>query len=309
MDDKMTSTINNLPVEEFFEKGHRGCAGCGQAIAARIAAKAGGKNAIIVNSTGCMEVFSTPYPETAWKVPWIHGAFENAAPIASGIDKALVKLKKRDKVNLLVFCGDGATFDIGFGALSGAVERGDRFCFVCFDNEAYMNTGIQRSGATPKFASTTTSPVGKKIHGKMHFKKPLPLILAAHGKHVYVANANIAFPHDFYQKVKKGLSHKGPSYIQVYVPCPTGWNFPPNLTIEVAKAALNAKVTPLYEIENGVLKFTQKPSKEIPVKEYFKLQRRFKHMKENEIEEVQKHINEQWEKLIEMEEGGLRKGL
>ena len=297
-------TTAGLPDEELFAQGHRACAGCGSAIAMRHALKAAGKNTIVVSATGCMEVVSSPYPETSWKVPWIHAAFENSAAVASGIAEAL-KAQKKD-VNVLAIAGDGGTFDIGFQALSGAVERGHNFCFLCYDNSAYMNTGIQRSGATPKYAATTTSPAGKIMHGKQEWKKQMPLIIAAHNEDVYVATANIAYPQDFYKKVKKGIEHKGPAYIQVYVPCVPGWKIASNKTIEIAKLAYNTKVTPLYEIEKGQLKFSMKPSKDIPIIDYLKTQGRFKHLNEKEVAEVQEHVNKQWDKLIKLEETKVR---
>jgi len=296
--------INNIPVEELFASGHRACAGCGAALAIRYALKASGKNTIVAQATGCAEVFSTPYPQTSWRVPWIHGAFENAASIASGINRALKTLGKRDKTNLLVFGGDGGTFDIGFQFISGAFERGERLTYICYDNGAYMNTGIQRSGATPKFAATTTTPAGKKIHGKMEYKKPVPEIFASHG--VYVATANIAYPQDFIKKVQKALSKKIPSYIQIYAPCPTGWKHPTNMSIEVAKAAFQCKVTPLYEIEDQVLKFYRKPSSPKPIEDYLKLQGRFKHMNARETRQAQEHINLQWDRLIQLEAAKVR---
>jgi len=291
--------INNIPVEEHFASGHRACAGCGAALAVRYALKAAGKNTIVANATGCLEVFSTPYPETSWKVPWIHGAFENAASIMSGIHRALRTQGRRGKVNLVVFGGDGGTFDIGFQFISGAFERGEKFTYICYDNGAYMNTGIQRSGATPKFASTTTTPSGKKIHGKMEFKKPVPLIFAAHG--AYVATANIAYPHDYIDKVKEALKFEGPSYIQVYSPCPTGWKHATNMSIEVAKKAFQTKVTPLYEIKEGVLEFYRKPSNPKPIDEYLMLQGRFKHMNQKEKKLAQEHIDNQWSRLEQLE--------
>jgi len=297
--------IQGLPEEEYWIKGHRACAGCGASIAMRHAMKAAGKNTIVVNATGCMEVVSTPYPETAWNVPYIHGAFENAAAIASGIVEALKKQGKKN-VNVLAIAGDGGTFDIGLQALSGAVERNHDFCFLCYDNAAYMNTGIQRSGATPRYAATTTSPAGKVIHGKVEWKKHMPFIIAAHNENVYVATANIGFPLDFYKKVKKGLAHKGPAYIQVFTPCVPGWKYNPALTIEICKNAFNAKVTPLYEIEKGILKFTKKPDKIIPVKEYMKPQGRFRHLNDKEIQDVQKHVDAEWDKLTKLEKSGLR---
>ncbi|MFO8016355.1 MAG: pyruvate synthase subunit PorB [Candidatus Woesearchaeota archaeon] len=296
--------INNITTEEYLAPGHRACAGCGQALAVRYVMKAAGKNSIVANATGCLEVFSTPYPETSWKVPWVHGAFETAASVASGIDKALEKLKKRKKINLLAMAGDGGTFDIGFQALSGAAERGHKFTYVCFDNGAYMNTGIQRSGATPKYASTTTSPAGKKVHGKVQFKKNMPLIMASHG--AYVATTSVAYPHDLIKKVKKSFEHKGVSYIQVFCPCIPGWGISSSMSIEVAKLAFKSKVTPLFEVENGIVSITNRPSKEIPVEEYLKNQKRFKHLTPSEIEGVQKHVDTQWERLVDLEESRVR---
>jgi len=297
---KQEGLIAGLPEDEFIAPGHRACAGCGCITSVRYALKAAGKDTIVVSATGCMEVITSPYPQTSWKVPWIHSLFENSAAVASGITEALKKQKS--KTNVLVISGDGGTFDIGLQALSGAVERNHKFCYVCYDNEAYMNTGIQRSGATPMHASTTTSPAGKDIHGKIEWKKNMPFIIAAHNENVYVATANIAFPLDYFNKVKKGIEHNGPAYIQVFAPCVPGWKIPSNISIEVAKLAYKAKVTPLYEIENGVLKFTQKPTETVPVERYLMLQGRFKHLTKTEIAEIQKHTDDEWDKLLKFEE-------
>jgi len=294
--------ILGIDEEEYFAKGHRACIGCGPAISMRHALKAAGANTIVVMSTGCMEVVSTPYPETAWRVPWIHGAFENAASIASGVEAALKSLGK--KTNVLVIGGDGGTFDIGFQALSGALERGHNFTYLCYDNAAYSNTGIQRSGATPKYAATTTTPAGKKIHGKQEFKKPMPLIAAAHG--VYSATANIAYPQDFIKKMKKAISIQGPAYVQIFTPCVVGWKYPSNLTVEIAKLAFQTNVTPLYEIENGILKFSKKPAKPLPVKQYLQLQGRFKHLTELEIDEIQVHVDSEIKKLEALEKAKIK---
>lgn len=295
-------TIAGLPEEELFAQGHRACAGCGQAIAVRLVMKAAGKNTIVANATGCLEVFSTPYPESAWRVPWIHVAFENAAAVASGIAASLKY--KGEKHNLLVFGGDGGTFDIGLQALSGAAERGHNFCYVCYDNGAYMNTGIQRSGATPKYASTTTSPAGKVIHGKQEFKKNLPFILAAHK--AYVATASISNHIDLFNKVKKGIEFDGPAYIQIDSPCPTGWKSIPNDTVKIAKKAYETRLYPLFEIEGGVLKNLKKPAKKVPVEECLKMQGRFKHLNAEEIKDVQKHIDDEWNRLLKLEESKLK---
>jgi pyruvate ferredoxin oxidoreductase beta subunit len=296
--------INSLHERELFAPGHSGCGGCGAPIVARIILKVAGPDTIVCNNTGCMEVFTTPYPRTSWKVPWIHAAFENAAAVASGVDKGLEKLGRRDKTNLVILGGDGSTFDIGFGAISGMLERGHKATYVCYDNGAYMNTGIQRSGATPRFASTTTTPAGKAIHGKQEFAKPLPFIIAAHG--AYVATANVAFPQDFAAKLKKSFEFDGPSYIQIFSPCPTGWKHPTDQGIEIAKLAFNSNVYPMYEIEKGVLKLNRKPAKFVPVEEYLMRQGRFKHMTKEDIAVVQDHVNSTWERLMKLDSSGIR---
>ena len=301
---KEEKLIAGLPEEELVASGHRACAGCGSILAVRHAIKAAGSNTIVVAATGCMEVVTSPYPQTAWKVPWIHSLFENSAAVAAGIAEALKK--QGSDTNVLVLSGDGGTYDIGLQALSGAVERNHNICYVCYDNEAYMNTGIQRSGATPRYAATTTSPAGKVIHGKIEFKKHLPLIMAAHNEDAYIATANIAYPVDFYKKVKKGIEHKGPAFIEVLTTCVPGWKVPSNISIDLLKLAYKAKITPLYEIENGQLKFTQKPEKSVPVERYLLLQGRFKHLNKAEIEEIQKHVDDEWEKLIKLEETEVR---
>ena len=290
--------INKLPKIELFAPGHRACAGCGPAIIMRHILKAAGKDVIVSHATGCMEVASTPYPQTSWKVPWIHSAFENAAAVASGIEAALRSQKKKTKV--VIIGGDGSTFDIGLQALSGAAERGHDFCYICYDNGAYMNTGVQRSGATPMYGATTTTPMGKKIHGKQENKKNMPLILAAH--RAYVATANLAFPQDFYEKVKKGIEHKGPAYVQVFAPCPKGWGFASDMAIEIAKLAYQTRVTPLYSIEDGYLTFTKKPANPKHVEDYLKMMKRFKGITSKEIMQIQQQVDDEFKKLEKIEE-------
>ncbi len=268
---------------------YRACVGCAESIVLRYILKAAGKNTIIVGATGCAEVFSTPYPYTSWEVPYIHVAFENAAAVASGIESALKILNK--KTNVIAIAGDGATFDIGCQALSGAIERGHNFCYICLDNEAYMNTGVQRSSSTPFYARTTTSPKGKPKH-----KKPMPFIIAAH-KNVYVATANPAYPQDLIKKIKKGLEFKGPSYIQIICPCVPGWDYPANKTIKIAKLAFETNFYPLYEIENNKLKLNKNTNKK-PVSEYLKLQGRFKHLTKKEIQEIQTFVDENYKNLL-----------
>lgn len=283
--------IQGLPEEEYFASGHTGCAGCCNAISTRNILKAAGKDVVVVIATGCTEVYSTPYPLTSWRVPCIHNAFENAAATASGVEAALKKLNKKTKV--LVIAGDGGTYDIGFQALSGMVERGHDICYVCLNNEAYMNTGIQRSSATPKYADTTTTPRENKIHGKIQLKKPLPKIIAAHGN-VYVATANLAYPLDLFKKVKKGLDYNGPAYIDVFCPCPSGWRFDTSMTVEVAKKGFETGFNILYEIIDGKTIITKKPEKLLPIQEFLNLQGRFKGLTDNEIKDIQKAVNNEF---------------
>jgi pyruvate ferredoxin oxidoreductase beta subunit len=276
--------MENSPL---FKSGHTACAGCGQAIAARLVVEAAGANTIIANNTGCLEVFSTKYPETAWGVPWIHSLFENSAAVASGIEAALIYLGKKDGINVIAQGGDGSTGDIGLQALSGMLERGHDILYVCYDNEAYMNTGIQRSGLTPFDTNTTTSPSGAHSSGNIRPKKAVPEICVAHGI-PYVATASSGFPQDLTRKVKKAISIKGPKYIQIHVPCPLGWRHETNQMLTVAKLAVETGLYPLIEYENGVLtnrrQFTPKP-----VEEYLKSQGRFKHLLNNpeEIKKIQ----------------------
>lgn len=245
---------------ELFDCGHRACGGCGAALAARLVLKGAGTNTIVVSSTGCMEVFSTPYPETSWKVPWIHSLFENASAVASGVVASLKKQGRSEKV--IVMAGDGATFDIGMLCISGAFERGHDLTYICYDNEAYMNTGIQRSGATPYDASTTTSPAGSHSFGNKRPKKDMPQILAAHGA-PYVATASIAYPMDLMQKVEKAINTPGPCYVQVHAPCCTGWGFEGEQTVAIAKLAIETGLWVNYEMVDGkvakVKKVVRKP--------------------------------------------------
>ena len=258
----------------LFEAGHRACGGCAAALAARAILDAAGRDTIIVSATGCMEVFSTPYPETAWKVPWIHSLFENNSAVASGISAALNKQGRREKV--IALGGDGATFDIGMLCLSGAFERGHDFVYICYDNEAYMNIGIQRSGATPYDASTTTSPAGRCSMGNRRPKKDLPAILAAHGA-PYVATATIAYLPDLKKKVRKALDTEGPCYVQVHAPCCTGWGFEGEKTLAIARLAVETGLFVSYEMENGQVTRVKKVARK-PVEEYLKEQRRFRHL-------------------------------
>ncbi|MCS7134509.1 MAG: thiamine pyrophosphate-dependent enzyme [Candidatus Pacearchaeota archaeon] len=283
---------------EGFAKGHNACAGCGAAIAMRHLMKIAGANTIVAIATGCMEVVSTVYPLSSWEVPCIHSAFENVAATASGIELALKKQGKR-KINVIAIAGDGGTFDIGLQALSGMLERGHRILYVCYDNEAYMNTGIQRSSATPLHAETTTSPYGK-IHGKIEPKKNMPLIVASHGKNIYVATASVGYLEDFKRKVKKALRHihkknGGPAYLQVLCPCVLGWKIPTNITIQIARKAVNCRAYPLFEIENGKLTLQEFPEEKI--EDYLKLQGRFSNLAKKEIIKLKKFFESEYSKL------------
>lgn len=273
---------------ELFDCGHRACGGCGPALAARLILKGAGENTIIASATGCMEVFSTPYPETAWKVPWIHSLFQNAAAVGSGIEASLKRQGRSEKV--IVLGGDGATFDIGILCTSGAFERGHDLTYICYDNEAYMNTGIQRSGATPYDASTTTSPAGKKSFGNKRPKKDLPQILAAHGA-PYVATASISYPADVMKKVERAVNTPGPCYLQIHAPCCTGWGFEGSKTIAIGKLAIQTGLWVNFEMVNGEVVKAKKVVRK-PVEEYLITQKRFRHLfkpqrQEEEIAKIQ----------------------
>lgn len=284
-----------LPEEELLAPGHRGCAGCGATIGVRLALKALGRNTVAISATGCLEVITTPFPETAWEIPWIHVAFENAGAVASGVERALKAQGKTD-TNVVAFGGDGGTADIGMQALSGAMERGHNLTYICYDNEAYMNTGIQRSASTPYGASTTTSPHGKESFGEDKPKKNMPLIIAAHGV-PYVATASISYPEDFMKKVKKASEIDGPAYIHLNQPCTTGWGYDPSKTIELGRLAVETGSWPLYEIENGEFKLTYKPQDRKPVNEFLNAQKRFKHLSEEEKTKIQEFVDNQCAEL------------
>ncbi len=288
-----------IPEEELLAPGHRACAGCGSALCVRLCLKALGRNTIVVTSTGCIEVTTTPYPETAWEVPWIHVAFENAAAVASGVERALKALDRED-VTVAVFSGDGGTVDIGFQALSGMAERGHNVVYICYDNEAYMNTGVQRSGATPPYAATTTTPAGKVWRGEMRPKKDMPRIMVDHGV-PYVATACISHPQDLIKKVEKAKETDGPAYIHVLCPCPPGWGYDSSETVEIGELAVDTGMWVLYEVEDGEFRLTYRPRERKPVEEYLKRQKRFQHLTEEEIEEIQRMVDEQWEELEKLE--------
>lgn len=266
----------NIEKESLFVSGHRACHGCGMALGVRHVLEATGKKVIVVSPTGCLETFTSPYGFSSWNVPWIHHLFENAPAVASGVAAAL-KAQGRDDIRIVAMGGDGSTFDIGFGALSGMLERNDDVLYICFDNGAYMNTGGQRSGATPLCASTSTHPAGTHSMGKPQMKKDLPKIAAAHGA-AYVATASVAYLKDLKKKVKKAMTFRGGRYIQVDTPCPSGWSFSPERTLEVGRQAVNCGLVPLYEMEAGKVVKVHKIKKKIPVDDYLKGQKRFRHL-------------------------------
>lgn len=299
--------------EKPLVSGHRMCAGCGIPPIVNTIVAASDKPVIIANATGCLEVTSTIYPFTAWNVPWIHLTFENAAAVAAGIETALRAFKKKGKidadVNIIAIGGDGGTYDIGFQALSGALERRHKFMYVVYDNQGYMNTGNQRSGATPFGASTTTVPAGKVSIGKPQWRKNIVEIVAAH-RVPYAAQAAVHNLLDLYNKAKKGFEADGPSFLAVFQPCTTNWHYDPSLTIQYSKLAAETNFWPLYEIENGRVKINFKPKERKPIEEFLKGQGRFRHLFKPEnkyvIEEIQKMVDEEWERLLKLEESGVQ---
>jgi pyruvate ferredoxin oxidoreductase beta subunit len=262
--------------QELFTSGHRACHGCGMAIAARQILEATGRKIIVVTPTGCLETFTSPYGYSPWRVPWIHHLFENGPAVASGVAAAL-KAQGRSDIRVVVIAGDGSTFDIGFGSLSGMLERGDDVLYICVENGAYMNTGNQRSGATPTYGATTTAPAGLKSMGKPQLKKDMPAIVASHGV-AYVATASIGYLKDLKRKVKKAMTFHGPRYIQIDTPCPSGWGFASDRTLEIGRRGVKSGLIPLFEMENGALSGVHKIKERIPVEDYLKEQGRFRHL-------------------------------
>ncbi len=297
-----------------FKAGHRMCAGCGAPSVARMVLRAlkNEDHAVIANATGCMEVSTFIYPYTAWADSYIHTAFECAAATLSGCEAAYRSMKKQGKLpqdgdtKFIAFGGDGGTYDIGLQSLSGAMERGHDMVYVCYDNGAYMNTGIQRSSATPQFADTTTTPAGKVIPGKMQKRKDLTEIMVGH--HIpYVAQSiGINNFKDLYEKSEKAIYTEGPAFLNVLAPCPRGWGYPTEDLMSINKLAVDTCYWPLYEVIDGVYKINYKPAKKLPIEEFLKPQRRFKHLfkpgNEWMIEAFQKEVDERWESLLKLEE-------
>ncbi len=293
---------------ETIVSGHRACQGCAEVLAVRYVMKALGRNTIVANATGCMEIISSAFPSTAWSVPWIHVAFENAAAVASGVEAGLKVLMRKGRIpnkpiKAVAMGGDGGTSDIGLQALSGALERGHDMLYVCFDNEAYMNTGIQRSSSTPFGAMTTTSPPGKASFGQMTWKKNMAAIAVAHGI-PYVATACSSYPFDLMEKVAKAKSIKGPSYIHVLSICPTGWRIPSDMAIRYGRLAVESGVFPLYEVERGKYKITVDFPKLRPVQDYLKGQGRFRHLTPDLMEKIQERVTQEYKGLMAKMEMG-----
>jgi pyruvate ferredoxin oxidoreductase beta subunit len=300
-------------LEERFLPGHRACAGCSAPTIVRQVLMAAGETPVVCGcATGCLEIFSSIYPYTAWGVPWFHSAFENSAATVSGMEAAYRSLKRQGKysrdVRFIAFGGDGGTYDIGFQSLSGAMERGHRMLYVCYDNEAYMNTGIQRSGSTPRGAHTTTSPAGSVIPGKVQHRKDLTEAMVAHDI-PYVAQAIPSQWNDMVTKVQKALNVDGPSFINVLQPCRLGWGFDPAETVEMCRLAIETCFWPIYEVENGVHKLSYRPKTKRPVEDFLKTQDRFRHLwragNQHLVGEIQEEVDHKWERLLKRCECGL----
>ncbi len=281
-----------LPEEENMRPGHLACPGCGGALSMRFALKVLGRKTVISLPACCWSVIDGPFPYSSLRVPLFHCAFETAASTASGI-RAGLDMRGMEDVNVVAWAGDGGTFDIGLQALSGAAERNENIIYICYDNEAYMNTGIQRSSATPKGAWTTTTPVE---HPKTEPKKNMVEIMAAH-RIPYTATLSIAYPDDFVRKIEKAKNIKGTRFLHIFSPCPPGWKMAPELTIEIARLAVRTGLFPLYEVENGI-KYTINVEPDwIPISDYFKLQGRFSHLTEEDLKEIERNVKLEWEIL------------
>ncbi len=299
--------VMNKP--ERLAPGHRMCAGCGATIAVRAVLRGlhEGDHAVIGNATGCLEVSSYMYPYTAWEDSYIHNAFENAGATLSGVETAYKALKKRGRLpedanyKFITFGGDGGTYDIGFQSLSGAMERGHDMVYVCYDNGAYMNTGIQRSSATPRFADTTTTPVGTCSNGKMQSRKDLTSIIADHNV-PYVAQTTLTRDFkDIYQKSEKAIYTEGPCFLNVLAPCPRGWRYETSEIMKICQLAIDTCYWPMFEVEDGKWRITYTPKKKLPIEDFLRAQGRFKHLfkpgNEDLIVQFQEEVDRRWEDL------------
>ncbi len=297
--------------EDLLAGGHRACAGCTGTNILRQIMLTAGVDTVVGGATGCMEVVTTIFPYTAWRTSFIHSAFENCAATISGVETAFRALKKngelpveRDHMNFIAFGGDGGTYDIGLQSLSGAMERGHNMLYVCYDNEAYMNTGIQRSSATPLGAHTSTAPAGSVKQGKEQNRKDLTKIMVAHNI-PYVAQTTPFHWKDLAMKVEKALACDGPAFLNILMPCTVGWHFDPAIGIDLSKEAVETNFWPLFEVENGVYKINQKPKERKPIAPWMKKQGRFKHLfkpgNEHILETSQQYVDSEWEKLLKLE--------
>jgi pyruvate ferredoxin oxidoreductase beta subunit len=303
---RLKTLVRNQRGMQPLGGGHALCQGCGIPLVVRTVLSSLKRPAVVVNATGCLEVATTRFPTSAWNVPWLHVAFENAAAVASGVESAQRALRRRnalpaaEDVAVVVFAGDGGTYDIGLQALSGALERGHDFLFVCYDNEAYMNTGIQRSGATPFGAATTTSPAGLDSLGKAQQRKDMTAVAVAHGV-PYVAQAAGCDWFDLSRKAENAAAAHGPAFLNVLTDCPVGWGHEPRLSLQVLRAAVESRFWPLYEVVDGRYRLTHVPDDIVPIEEWLRPQKRFAHLLRPEnaelLEHVQRRVEEEWVQL------------
>ena len=291
--------------ESAFSSGHRMCAGCPVPIFTKMLTQVTDYDIVVGSATGCLEVAGSIFPYSAWKVPWIHTAFENTAAMMSGIETFHRLQRKKNKTDKKIKCiaigGDGGTYDIGIQSLSAAMERGHDLLYICYDNGAYMNTGIQRSGATPLGAATTTTPVGTVIAGKQQQRKDLTRIMIAH--HIsYVAQAGIHDPVDLSNKIKKGLETDGPAFLNILCPCIPGWRIAPDMAVESARLGVETCFWPLFEVENQSYKINYKPEKKLPLTDWLFTQGRFRHLKDDKwshlVDDLQERVDQQWHWLL-----------
>ena len=282
-----------IPLSENLGQGHLACAGCGAAVSMRLTLKALGEKTVMVFPASCWSIIPGSWPYSSFRIPVVHAGFATGGATASGV-RAALDIRGDHEAVVAVWAGDGGTFDIGLQALSGAAERNEDFIYICNDNEGYMNTGTQRSSATPMFAWTTTTPVMKP---KENPKKDIMAIMADH-RIPYAATATIAYPEDLLRKMEKAKGIRGTRFIHLLSPCSPGWRIPSELTIKISRLAVRSKVFPLYEIENGRSYNIQEEPHTVPVKEYLKLQGRFSHLTDQEIERIQEMADEEWEHLL-----------
>ncbi len=294
--------------ESPLTNGHRMCPGCGAPTAVHQGLMGIESPVVVVNATGCLEVSTTVYPFSSWRVPWIHTAFENAGAGVSGVEAAYVALKKRGKIDrdikFVAFGGDGGTYDIGLQSLSGALERGHDFTYICYNNGGYMNTGAQRSSATPRGANATTSPAGSVLPGKLQKPKDLTAIAAAH--HVpYVAQTTLFNATDVAEKVKRAVETPGPAFVNILVPCVLFWGIDPSLQQDICRLAADTRFWPVYEVVDGAWKLTYKPKKRVPIEEFLKPQGRFRHLFRDEnsralLAQIQADVDADWQRILEL---------